>query len=744
MTNLVNIVIPPLGSALTYEVPQTFEERACVGCRVEVPLGKRRTQGYIIGTSSETVRSSEPDKSFQIRAISEGEEPLACFDASQLKFFEWIAEYYGEPLSNVIDVAVPPAVPRKFERYIELIDTRPEKTPAKVQGEFLATLKESGGTLPFDILQRRFKGAQRIVKALAEKGFIRIREEEILDHHLDHAEEVPTWAKASVELNQAQSKSLCEINTALEKHEFKAFVLHGVTGSGKTEVYIEAIRHASEHGLGALIIVPEIALTPQLIDRFRARLGQNIAILHSALHRRSRWDSWRALLEGRCSVAIGARSGIFAPVRNLGLIIVDEEHESSYKQAEGLRYHARDLALVRAKLERCPVVLGSATPSLETYLNAISGKYQLLSLPERPNNGAPLDMQVVDLGKVKPWDMPSKNISPVLAHEIADTLARKEQVFLLYNRRGFASYLQCDSCQSTIDCPNCSVTLTYHKQHNSLQCHYCNLTVVPPQFCSKCKGSDETGNAALVQRGAGTEKIYEELQALFPDARLARLDRDAVQDASVYRSILDSVRDGTTDILVGTQMIAKGHDLPGVTLVGIVDCDVGLHMPDFRAGERVFQLLTQASGRAGRGDKPGTVILQTRLPNHNSIKRTQAKDFAGFAQAELAIRKGHAFPPFSRILRILICAPDRNYGMRFVQALRSTVQAVIQSRGYEVTVLGPASAPIQKLRALWRWHFLLKATSPSQLNSIMKDVRKSISASTQVRVIFDMDPQDLM
>lgn len=739
MAHLVNIVIPPLQAALTYEVPEAFIPKVEVGCRVEVPLGRRRVQGYVVATAVPLQPRRESEKEFAVKALFENDDPLACFTPQQLEFFRWIADYYGEPLSNVIDVAIPPAPPPKFERFVELVNV-PDKKLGKTQRHIIEVLSAAKAPLDAALLARQVKGAARALKTLEDSGNVRISSRELIDHHTP-VDAVPAWAKSAVDLNAEQLRAVQDISAAAVSGGFSPFVLHGVTGSGKTEVYIEAIRKAQESGKGSLIIVPEIALTPQLIDRFRARLGDNIAVLHSALHRRSRWDAWRALLEGRCTVAIGARSGIFAPVPNLGLIIVDEEHESSYKQAEGLRYHARDLAIVRAKLSSAAVVLGSATPSLETYLNAREGKYRLLPLPARHGNAVPLDIKVVDLNRIKPWEMPSRSISPTLANAIDAALQKGEQVFLLYNRRGFASYLQCEACQATIECPNCSVTLTFHKHHNSLLCHYCNLSLPTPQRCPACSGGE---GSTLVQRGAGTERIYEELQELFPEARMNRLDRDTVLDEQAYRSTLNSVREGNTDILVGTQMIAKGHDLPGVTLVGIVDCDVGLHMPDFRAGERIFQLLTQAAGRAGRGDKPGSVVLQTRVPKHPSIVKTAQKDFVGFADIELAQRKGLNYPPFSRLLRIVVSSPDQTFGQQYIRTLRIAAEESIQTRNFSVKILGPAVAPIAKLRALWRWHMILKAKSVSELNRVMRDISARAPESTRVRLVFDMDPQDLM
>ena len=605
-TNLVNVVIPPLGQAFTYDVPQTLDPKISVGHMVEVPFGKRVALGYIV----EKIDSNKKPK-FKIKSIRETEENQACFNSEQLEFFKWVSEYYAEPLSNVIDVAIPPPASKKYNRWLRLTGKDPGKLRGKIQSAIIELLQERNSAIHYSEVLKLIKGAGPAVKKLAEKELIIIDAEEVIDQHIS-SEEAPSWAKQDVELNQAQKEAKEKILEAADENRFQVFTMYGVTGSGKTEVYIEAIKKVIADGKGVLIIVPEIALTPQLVDRFRARLGDEIAVLHSGLSKRTRWDSWRALLEKRNFIAIGARSAIFAPVPNLGLIIVDEEHDGSYKQAEGLRYNARDLAIVRGKFCKAPVVLGSATPSLETYHNTKIGKYEFLPLSERHESASEINFDLVDLNLVKPWEMPSRNVSPKLKNKLEEILEKGEQAFILYNRRGFASYLQCDTCEEVVECPNCSVTMTYHRYDNSLTCHYCGYNSTPSEFCPSCTSITESENKSasatpgkLEKRGGGTQKVFEELQELFPDTNIDRLDRDTASNIQSYRRILDRMRSKETSILVGTQMIAKGHDLPGVTLVGIVDCDVGLHMPDFRSGEKVFQLLTQTSGRAGRGDIPG-------------------------------------------------------------------------------------------------------------------------------------------
>ncbi len=702
-----------------------------------VDFGRQRRFGYVVETLP-----AEISPEIEVKPLDLNQEIFHCFEPWQLEFFYWIARYYGDSVTRVIDTAVPQPAPAKFERYAIFIQDPPRPLRGKVQRELLLALKEGGGPVLCSELQKRFPGALQVLRALQSAGLAKIESRE------QSAEisgmTAPDWAKREVELDEHQKSALQQVSAAVVAGSFAPFLLHGVTGSGKTEVYIDAIAAAREAGRGALIIVPEIALTPQLIDRFVARLGSSIAVLHSGIARRERWSAWRALIEKKSFIALGARSAIFAPVPDLGLIIVDEEHDGSYKQAEGLRYNARDLAVVLAKMKSCPVVLGSATPSLESYYNAATKKYSYLHLPQRHGTGNGVDIKLIDLNKCKPWEQPSKHISLELYEALKEVLERDQQAFILYNRRGFAAYLQCERCHAVLNCPNCSVTLTFHAAVNRLKCHYCDYEAVVLQKCPYCGQQDEKGEPGdLAQRGAGTEKVFDEIQELFPGVGVARLDRDSVSQLWKYRRILDDVRSGKTKILVGTQMIAKGHDLPGVTLVGIVDCDVGLHMPDFRAGERIFQLLTQAAGRSGRGDQRGKVILQTRVPQHPSLIKTVEQDYKGFAKIELLQRKEAGYPPFSRMLRVVASAEDQQAPPAFLLGLREKALNRINGSALPVVVLGPSAAPLGRLRNRWRWHLLFKAKTITALGSVLNELQRH-AVPKKIRLAFDLDPQDLL
>lgn len=753
MTTTANIAIPPLMQTFTYIVPETIKNLD-VGYRVEVPFGRRKATGFVVSTAHDQSKQSHDKKSgktFELKELKAKLEEYPCFNPDQLKFFQWVANYYGDSLSNVIDVAIPHAVAQKLERHIHLVGqaTDANKSRSQLRNSIIKELTEIGGSAPYSFISKKYKGSTATLKKLEAEQIIKIDSNEIIDQHISQVE-APSWAKRNVQLNPQQKLAVLEVLKAVHGGFFKPFLLHGITGSGKTEVYLEIISELREQGLGALVVVPEIALTPQLIDRFRARLGNEIAILHSGLNRRVRWDSWRALVEGRNSIAIGVRSAIFAPVKKLGVVIVDEEHDGSFKQSEGLRYNARDLAVLRAQFDNCPVVLGSATPSLETFYNATTGKYTYLELNTRPESLVNNSIEVVDLNQTKPWEMTSKNISPQLFKEIKDTVDNGNQVFILYNRRGFSSYFQCEKCQKVLECSNCSVTLTYHQTRNSLVCHYCGMTMLPPEFCPSCQkesiaqGKNDQVPGKLIHHGAGTERIFEEIETLFPSVCIDRLDRDAVSDIEEYKQVLDKVRSGQTKILIGTQMIAKGHDLPNVTLVGVVDCDVGLHMPDFRAGERIFQLLTQAAGRAGRGEKAGKVILQTRVPKHNSLEKTVSQDFHAFAKVELAARKNLNYPPFTRLLRIIASADEKEAAAKVLHDFKKTIQRTINENKLEVVLLGPAPCTLSKLKTSFRLHLLLKSKSSKNLNQIMQILRKINLKTKKVKLIFDMDPQDML
>ena len=734
----VNVAVPPFDQLFTYWARDCQPK---VGDGLFVSFGAQQRFGYVI----ELVENFETDLE-KIKALDPDQHIYCCFDESQLDFFRWTAGYYGESLALTIDTAVPRPVQAKVARYVELA-ADPEKPPrGRLQRQILEMLKHDG-PVNCAVLNKKHSGAASALRALERQCIIRFFDEkETAYQSSEHR--APDWAKRAVELDAPQEAARAALAEAVRNGNFAPMLLHGVTGSGKTEVYIEAVSHARSLGFGSLIIVPEIALTPQLIDRFVARLGSDMAVLHSGMSPRERWNGWCALLEGKVKIALGARSAIFAPVPNLRLIIVDEEHDGSYKQSEGLRYNARDLAVVLAKMKDCPVVLGSATPSLESYYNAGTGKYKYLPLPHRHVSGSKVEVSLVDMNQYKPWDLPSKNVSPELLKALTETLSRNEQAFILYNRRGFASYLQCESCNAVINCPNCSVTLTYHRTSHRLKCHYCDYESVIPQYCPQCAAAENAGKepGALAQRGGGTEKVFEELQTLFPAATIARLDRDAAAQVWKLKEILETVRNGDTKILVGTQMIAKGHDLPKVTLVGIVDCDVGLHMPDFRAAERVFQLLTQAAGRAGRGEQGGRVILQTRVPRHPSLLRTLEQNYRGFAKAELEQRKSLSYPPFARILRILTSSEEPQIAYNLLSGVSKTAAALIRRNALPVSMLGPCPAPLTRIRGRWRWHLLFKARGVAALHVMLRELKKdpAVRGTKNVRIAYDLDPQEMM
>ncbi|RMD85620.1 MAG: primosomal protein N' [Candidatus Dadabacteria bacterium] len=750
--DFITVALPAIRTPLSYALPDNLK-CADVGFRVEVPLGTRDATGYIIEKSptppeefSKPAQQSLLGDLPDICGLKKAKrllENYPCFSKEQLPFLKMVAKYYGFPLAKVIETAVPPSAPKKGNKFIVLKREPDWHTTSKKLPLIIKELKRAGGKISYSLLAKKVPGSGHMIKRMESEGNIIIEVSEPLECYIT-SDPVPSWTKKAVDLSAEQLSVLSEILTAIRKGVNSTFVLHGITGSGKTEVYIEAAQDAIESGKGVLVIVPEIALTPQLIDRFRARIGNNIAVLHSGLEKHKRWYSWRALLEGRCKIAIGARSAIFAPVSNLGIIIVDEEHDGSYKQSDRLRYNARDLAILLGRMFSIPVILGSATPSVETYAKAKSGKFRLLRITSRQANAELPNIEVVAMNRVKPWEKPSENLSPQLYAALEEIILKREQAFILYNRRGYAAFLQCEECGRTLDCKNCSVTLTYHRKINSALCHYCGIAIPPPKYCKYCSKIARGNPPKLVLRGGGTEKVLDELCELFPDVRIDRLDRDSVSNINSYRKILDKVRSGETTILVGTQMIAKGHDLEGVTLVGIVNCDVGLHMPDFRASEKVFQLLTQTAGRAGRGSKKGRVILQTMAPNHPCIVKTLKNDYEGFVEIELKKRKHMGYPPFSRLLRIIVSGQNKDEVDSVANELRQEASICKRALHLEAAILGPSPAPIQKMRGNWRMHIIVKSPSASSLNKIMSTVKSKRPQKGDLKIICDVDPYDML
>jgi primosomal protein N' (replication factor Y) len=534
------------------------------------------------------------------------------------------------------------------------------------------------------------------------------------------------------ELTSHQEIALREILKGLHSKRFSPFLLHGVTGSGKTEIYLRAIEEVLNQGREAIVLVPEISLTPQLLSRFKDRFGENLSLLHSGLGRGERYDQWRRIWKGEVKIALGARSAIFAPFKKVGIIIVDEEHDPSYKQEEKLKYHARDLAVVRAKQDEATLLLGTATPSLESFHNAEKGKFHLLSLPERIE-GKPLPrVEVVDI----------KGEGGLLSEKVKTALQKnteeKKQSLLFLNRRGFAHFILCPDCGFTFKCPNCSVTLTHHLKDHSLRCHYCDYRISAPGSCPQCQGDRLKG------MGIGTERLEQEIRNLFPGAQVGRMDRDTTSRRRAHQQILKGLESGKIDILVGTQMIVKGHDFPNVTFVGVVSADTSLHFPDFRSSERTFQLLTQVAGRAGRGEVLGEVIIQTFNPDHYSILKAKDHDFVGFYQEECQFRKALDYPPFSRLINFRLTGNSEKGTETMAEELGKVGRTLLKKKypkGMEI--LGPSAAPFTKMRGKFRWQMLVKGKSSQALHQFAQELASHMEAQTKGRGVhldIDVDP----
>jgi primosomal protein N' (replication factor Y) (superfamily II helicase) len=598
----------------------------------------------------------------------------------------------------------------------------------KTERELLAYLELHPGAHNLADLELAIVKASPAARALARRNLIRLTLEPV------GAPAYPT--RAAVILNEHQQAAYDQIRASGDSGAFSVFLLQGVTGSGKTEVYLRAIETAMAQGKGALMLVPEIALTPAVAGQFHHRFGDRVAILHSAFHDSDRAQEWRRIRSGEAAVVVATRSGVFAPVRNLGLIIVDEEHDQSYKQQETPRYHGRDVAIVRARGANATVVLGSATPSIESRYNVERGKYTRLLLPDRIEKRPMARVELIDMRNEFIETRKQATFSRALIDAVTERLSNGEQTMLLLNRRGFSSFVACRACGARCECVNCSVTLTYHRRDRRMLCHYCNYAARVPDRCAKC-------DSEYIQFiGLGSERVEDELHGAFPKARIARLDRDTVGAKRDYETILSAFRDGSFDILVGTQMIAKGHDIPNVTLVGIVSADIGLGLPDFRAAERTFQLLTQAAGRAGRGETPGIVLIQTINPDHYAVRGAAAQDYEAFFAKEIEFRRFMSYPPFGVMVNILVRGVDQEQALQRSAALARLLDPAPEG----VRVMGPAAAALARLKNEYRYQMLLKSSSRKQLNAIAGQLRNYAVSEKwgAAALVIDIDPVTLL
>jgi primosomal protein N' (replication factor Y) len=792
----------PLDQAFTYSLPLTLQQRVCPGARLLVPFGSRRFAGVVLRVHDEPPEMAAKDA---LRLIDT--EPV--LDDELIALGKWISGYYCAPLGEVLRSMLPLASEIRSGRVYSLTDAgRDASRQLSIEPQSedpINRLIQMLAARPLSAahIKNRIPLADRILKSLERKGWIaaeqvlrsrdpmrapsaRLRvaltgieapvklprpERELLayltlhpgTHNLADLESQVTNASPAArslarrelltltpepmairsapirvphELNASQRNAFDLISAAIAARKFCTFLLHGVTGSGKTEVYLNSIERALECGRGALMLVPEISLTPAVAGQFHSRFGDRVAILHSAFTDAERAEQWHRIRAGGASVVVATRSGVFAPVRNLGLIVVDEEHDSSYKQEETPRYHGRDVAIVRAHAANACVVLGSATPSLESRYNAASGKYTLLEIPERIAERPMPSVQVIDMRKEFLETRKHSIFSRVLIAAVRERLENNEQAMVLLNRRGFSTFIACRSCGERVECMNCSVTLTYHRRDRRLLCHYCGYAEKIPSVCPKCQSEH------VHFLGSGSERVEDELHAEFPEARIARLDRDTVTGKRKFEEILHNFRERNFDILVGTQMIAKGHDIPNVTLVGVVSADVGIGMPDFRAAERTFQILTQVAGRAGRGDLPGTVYMQTINPDHYAVRFAAAQDYSGFFEKELQFRRFMKYPPFAAMANVLVRAAKQEDALRMSTELGHHLTPPPEN----MRIMGPAEAPVVRLKSEFRYQLLIKSGSRKDLNALLKKAQEFARERkwSATALVIDVDPLTLL
>jgi len=804
MKEAIEVAIPiPNEEVFHYSVPSHLKEGVEIGKRVLVPFKNRKAIGFIVGFG-------KPPEGIVLKEIMDivDEEPL--FDEKRLGFLRWIADYYLTSLGIVLKAAHPGGLGTSLKRVLKITekgenllhkdklsdlerlilktlsiseevtvrklfnvvgdathellnslrrrnliefsyelhsnpkvkhekiivaeenvslgDELRKKNPARFEIlDFIFTHKR----VSYTDIKEIFGDVSRHIRWLKDKGFIKVEQEEV---SRDPFSEIPLSREIPPRFTPDQEVAFRKILEAIERGKFSPFLLHGVTGSGKTEVYLRAIGEVIKKGREAIVLVPEISLTPQLVKRFRGRFGKKVALIHSALSDGERFDAWRMARRGDVKIIIGARSAIFAPFKDMGIIVVDEEHEPSYKQEEAPCYNARDLSLVLGKMTDAVVVLGSATPSVESYANALKEKFTYLSLPLRVEDRSLPEVEIVDMRNEK-----GAIFSKRLSDAIKGNFSEKKQTILFLNRRGFSTLIICQACGNILTCPNCSITLTYHIKEDSIRCHYCGISERFFKSCRKC-------GAQLRRFGVGTQKIEEELKRILPKARIARMDRDSVSGKLKLLKLYERLEKGEIDVLIGTQMVAKGHDLPGITLVGVISADLSLGIPDFRAGERTFQLVTQVAGRAGRGDELGRVIVQTYNPDHPSIKFAVEQDSVGFLNEELLLREELGYPPFSRLVNFRFQGGVESETADLAKSAGNTARRLICKLPIgSITILGPSPSPVYRIKNQYRWQMLLKSSNVNTLHRFSKRLINILSRSSgRVKVSIDVDPISFM
>ncbi|MBC2122491.1 primosomal protein N' [Listeria marthii] len=797
MINIAKVIVDvpamQVDRPFDYFIPEDLEELIRPGMRVSVPFGNRKIQGFVIALG-------ETEENPKLKGIDGVMDLAPVLNEELMELGDWLAEDTLSFRVSAYQAMLPAALRAKYEKYFLRLDEENEeleqlfegyetldwkvaeargllkqigkwvregsvevvyqvknkitnkkvrvvsclKAPhqlaeiiedmpknAKAQSRVLAFFQAFEGTEITAVdLKKQAETTDTTIKKLADLGLLTIQEKIISrDPYENHQFE----KSESLELLPDQQTACEKINAAKEQ---ETFLIHGVTGSGKTEIYLQTIEAKLKEGKEAIVLVPEISLTPQMVERFKSRFGSEVAVLHSALSSGEKYDEWRKIERKEARVVVGARSAVFAPFENLGIIIIDEEHEASYKQEDNPRYHARDVAIWRATKYQCPVVLGSATPSLESFARAKKGVYTLIELPSRVNDRAMPEVNVVDMRE----ELRKENrteFSTELLEKIKDRIVKKEQTVLMLNRRGYSSFVMCRDCGYVVECPNCDISLTYHQSSNQMKCHYCGHEERVPQQCPSCEGEH------IRYFGTGTQKVEESLTKLIPEARVIRMDVDTTRTKGAHEKLLNSFRNHEADILLGTQMIAKGLDFPDITLVGVLNADTMLHLPDFRASERTFQLLTQVSGRAGRHERTGEVVVQSYNPEHYSIEFAKKHDFIGFYNHEMQLRKMGSYPPFYYLTMINVS--DENE-MKAIRTIQEMAQFLRGKLGPDAVILGPVPSTITRIKNKYRYQCIIKYKIEPNLKKELKTLITHYQKDQQkgLTITIDVQPYVLM
>lgn len=720
---LVEIGVKNVDKYFTYHIPDNLEDKINIGIRVKVPFNTREISGFVI-----KIINKIEDNNYEVKDILEVIDNEEVLNLELLKLGEYISSKTLCSMITAYQTMLPKALKANH------------KVAMKPKNEVIAVLNKDTSEIYEYISFCSYKKQVEILKSIIENGSVKVVSSNVssitslankgliktLSREVYRYNDNTIENKHTVFLNEEQSKVVKEVIDNLNTNN--TYLLKGVTGSGKTEVYMHIIKEVIDRGMQAIMLVPEISLTPQIVSRFRQRFNDEVAVLHSGLSDGERYDEYRKIKKGLVKIVVGARSAIFSPFQNLGVIIIDEEQVTSYKQENNPKYHTRDVALFRCKYHNCPLVLGSATPSLESYARAKKGVYKLLTLNKRANNKLMPEIRIVDMKKEIRNNY--HNISLELENAIKEKLDKKEQIIILLNRRGYSSMLTCKDCGEVIKCPNCDISLTYHKTSNTLRCHYCGYGTKVQDTCPSCYGK------SLTMYGLGTEKLEEELVKKF-NARVVRMDLDTTTSKKAHSKIIKDFLEQKYDILVGTQMIAKGLDFPNVTLVGVINADASLNIPDFRSSEYTYQLLSQVSGRSGRDKKEGIVIIQTLNPEHYSIKYAKDHDYDGFFNYEMRIRKKLGYPPYYYLTLIKILSRDYQLCMKEANKVGEFLRKNLPS---DVIVLGPSIASTFKVNNIYHFQCIIKYKKEDDIKEVLRTIDNIYKVNTKVRIEMDIDP----